>query len=484
MFKRIIAIALTILMLSALALPALAKTEYPEPLGPGAQRAVKATVPHSVKTPGMSVKDYYSTHDYLAVYYFLEAEDNGVKNGARINPDYDGEDPETWYSVEYDEEEGQYYVSKGFTLWAEEDGYWYLDWANIDGLGFDNILNLSDCGHLEYLTCENNYLGDIRVSGCSALKELWCSHNWIESINLSGCGSLYFLDCSYCSIQGAFSVRNNNALVYLDVSNNLIYSVTAENDPSLRYLFCEYNWLESLSVSNCDALLQIEAGYEQNYYDEPVSVSISGTPSLVYLALNNDLLSDVNLTGLSSLEYLNLNNNELTEIDLSPFTGLKAIGLLDNPLTEIDLSNCPLIPRDLIMSEGNGTVGYLYSPEYNENGDLEDVLEVAVAYPGEGAQFTGWFGEDGTPLYFDPEFDLSECGETQLTARFGKPGSIPGDADGNGTVDTTDALLVLRAALNIDGDPAALLSNCDMDGNGIIDTTDALMILRLALGIE
>jgi hypothetical protein len=60
----------------------------------------------------------------------------------------------------------------------------------------------------------------------------------------------------------------------------------------------------------------------------------------------------------------------------------------------------------------------------------------------------------------------------------------PGDADKNGVIDTADALLVLRAALGIDGDPAALLTVCDMDGNGIIDTTDALLILRLALGIS
>ncbi|MBR6109567.1 MAG: leucine-rich repeat protein [Clostridia bacterium] len=65
-------------------------------------------------------------------------------------------------------------------------------------------------------------------------------------------------------------------------------------------------------------------------------------------------------------------------------------------------------------------------------------------------------------------------------------GAAPGscDADCNGAVDTTDALIVLRAALGIEGDPQALLTVCDADANGVIDTTDALIILRMSLGIE
>ncbi len=67
--------------------------------------------------------------------------------------------------------------------------------------------------------------------------------------------------------------------------------------------------------------------------------------------------------------------------------------------------------------------------------------------------------------------------------RYTANASLPGDADGNGVVDTADALLVLRCSLGLAGDAAQLLMNCDMDGNDSLDTTDALMILRLALGL-
>lgn len=65
-------------------------------------------------------------------------------------------------------------------------------------------------------------------------------------------------------------------------------------------------------------------------------------------------------------------------------------------------------------------------------------------------------------------------------------GAAPGscDADCSGAVDTTDALIVLRAALGVEGDASGLLAVCDADANGVIDTADALLILRLALGIS
>ena len=62
--------------------------------------------------------------------------------------------------------------------------------------------------------------------------------------------------------------------------------------------------------------------------------------------------------------------------------------------------------------------------------------------------------------------------------------AIPGDANGDGVVDTEDALIILRAAMGIEGDAEALLENCDVNEDGVIDTVDALLVLRMAMGIE
>lgn len=62
------------------------------------------------------------------------------------------------------------------------------------------------------------------------------------------------------------------------------------------------------------------------------------------------------------------------------------------------------------------------------------------------------------------------------------PDVLPGDADGNGIVDGTDALLVLRYAMGII-DSLPRPDNADMDGNGTVNINDAVLILRLAMGI-
>lgn len=68
-----------------------------------------------------------------------------------------------------------------------------------------------------------------------------------------------------------------------------------------------------------------------------------------------------------------------------------------------------------------------------------------------------------------------------MRVSFGPP---DGDADLNGTVNSADALLVLRAALGlmVPSDDAVL--HADMDQSGALDSQDALMILRIALAVH
>jgi len=57
-----------------------------------------------------------------------------------------------------------------------------------------------------------------------------------------------------------------------------------------------------------------------------------------------------------------------------------------------------------------------------------------------------------------------------------------GDADGEGSVTTTDALRVLRVAALLD-DASELKGDCDVDGVVGISTNDALTVLRYAAQI-
>jgi hypothetical protein len=55
-----------------------------------------------------------------------------------------------------------------------------------------------------------------------------------------------------------------------------------------------------------------------------------------------------------------------------------------------------------------------------------------------------------------------------------------GDFDDNGTIQTSDALNVLKASV---GQKPCALCLCDLDGNGVKSATDALVCLKTAVGI-
>ncbi len=57
--------------------------------------------------------------------------------------------------------------------------------------------------------------------------------------------------------------------------------------------------------------------------------------------------------------------------------------------------------------------------------------------------------------------------------------TIPGDMDLDGELSVTDAVIILRMAMQlIDGDETV----ADYDGNGVVEVSDALMVLRAAIG--
>jgi hypothetical protein len=69
---------------------------------------------------------------------------------------------------------------------------------------------------------------------------------------------------------------------------------------------------------------------------------------------------------------------------------------------------------------------------------------------------------------------------TTTTTTTTLPAQLCGDFDDNGTVQTSDALNVLKASV---GQKACALCVCDLDGNGVQAATDALVALRTAVGV-
>ncbi len=91
-------------------------------------------------------------------------------------------------------------------------------------------------------------------------------------------------------------------------------------------------------------------------------------------------------------------------------------------------------------------------------------------------------------------FNTDHAGEQVLTVHYdghsttftvtvtSAPRVTPGNVDGNGQVDSTDARLVLQYAVGKINKNAIAYAAADVDGNGQVDSTDARLILQLAVG--
>lgn len=158
--------------------------------------------------------------------------------------------------------------------------------------------------------------------------------------------------------------------------------------------------------------------------------------------------------------------------------------------------------------------GILYGAATPFGGMEPDAVDVATLYRVD--RFTGAttaigpFGANIQSLTWHPtlgllgayeklyRIDTSTGAATQLgSADFtdGHPGSfngiyamgapIPegalvcGDANGNGTINAVDALIVLRTAV---GSASCSNAVCDVNGNGVINAVDALAVLRRSVG--
>ena len=71
----------------------------------------------------------------------------------------------------------------------------------------------------------------------------------------------------------------------------------------------------------------------------------------------------------------------------------------------------------------------------------------------------------------------TRCGEEE-------PQGTPGDANGDGKADYSDALMILRASIGLGEMDEDLVKRCDMNGDGKADYSDALIILRKSIGLE
>ena len=144
------------------------------------------------------VPEGYCEQDYLKMYAFLEIADaDGVKNGTKLNKNYDPMDPTTWGTTNenYDPEDPMTWGAGQNITWDEvttgegedEVTVRYLWIFNAPASDLCGPLDLSGCKFLQEVYVQNNALTQVNVSD-SAIWELDCSGNRLTELNESACG--------------------------------------------------------------------------------------------------------------------------------------------------------------------------------------------------------------------------------------------------------------------------------------------------------
>jgi hypothetical protein len=173
------------------------------------------------------------------------------------------------------------------------------------------VFNFLNNEALTYLDCSNNNLISLNVSACTSLNYLNCNNNRLSSINLS----------------------DNTELTYLHCAVNYLTSLNVSACTDLTVLWCPYNQLPILNVSGLTALFDLDCSY-----NGLTSLNLLACTSLTYLDCFFNFLPSLNVSTNTALSYLNCVGNSLESIDLTANTALTFLNCGDNVLQSLNVS--------------------------------------------------------------------------------------------------------------------------------------------------
>ena len=282
---------------------------------------------------------------------------------------------------------------------------------------------------LEFLACGYNNLTSLDVSHNPALKVLYCEDNILTSLDVSHNPALEDLDC-YSNSLTSLDVSHSPALEYLVCDSNSLTSLDVSHNPALVTLGCDYNGLTSLDVSHNPALIQL-------YCDSNslTSLDVSHNPALVDLTCRDNNLTSLDVSHNPALEYLGVGDN------------MRAVTAEDG---RFDLSTLP---------------GF----------------DVTKASDWQGAKVSGntlTVAASTNVVYtYDCGNGHSEAFSLNVTLT-GELPVLPGDADGNGTFELDDIMLMIDYYVGLAGADSISLSNCDLDNDGTVcDLSDIMLAI-------
>jgi len=196
------------------------------------------------------------------------------------------------------------------------------------------------------------FVGITNMTGIEAfvnLKNLYCQFNQITSLDVS----------------------NNTQLEMLYCQNNEITDLNVNGATSLNFLFCADNQLTALDVSSNTAIENL-----WTYSNQLTTLDVSNNVNLRELMIFNNTISVLDLSNNVNLEGLACEDNQLTALDLSNKPNLNYLRCNNNQITSLDLSGNPALTdlqchfnqlSSLNVKNGNNTSIVVFNSIANSN---------------------------------------------------------------------------------------------------------------------
>ena len=196
----------------------------------------------------------------------------------------------------------------------------------------DSLISYTEAEVITYLQVDDEDISDMTgIESFINLDTLYCRWNELTSLDLSNCTALKTLDCMYNQLI-SLDVSNNTILTELICYDNQLTSLDVSNCIALESLSCEYNQLSSLDVSNCGALRSLWCDWNQL-----TSLDVSNNTILTDLDCYDNQLTSLNVSGCTALQGLNCKNNQLTSLDVSGCTAIRELHCESNQLTSLNV---------------------------------------------------------------------------------------------------------------------------------------------------
>ena len=119
-------------------------------------------------------------------------------------------------------------------------------------------LNIEKCEQLTTLNCNHNHLTELDLHKLIKIRSLWCNNNHLTNLDILSCKYLELIDCANNKLT-SLTVYGLIHLESLYCNNNQLVEIFGLPDlVNLYLLYCEYNQLSMLDVSNCPFLTYLK----------------------------------------------------------------------------------------------------------------------------------------------------------------------------------------------------------------------------------